>query len=146
MNNLTRTLIAVSLLTASSLSAARNDIGDYSIQDAMNLEQAKSKLGNEVAFYFGDQRYGKPKKVFGVFPTNKKTNAFNKTDEAACQWAFLSAMLSLRDRALREGGDAVVEIKSNYQNNLTSSTDTFKCGAGNVIAGVALTGKVVKLK
>lgn len=76
----------------------------------------------------------------------KKTNAFNKTDEEACNWVFLSAMIALKERAIKEGGNAVVDIKSNYKNNLTSSSDTFQCGAGTMIAGVALTGKVVKLK
>ncbi|POB08294.1 excinuclease, partial [Vibrio vulnificus] len=78
--------------------------------------------------------------------TNKKTNAFNKTDEEACNWVFLSAMIVLKERAIKEGGNAVVDIKSNYKNNLTSSVDTFQCGAGTMVAGVALTGKVVKLK
>ncbi|MDE1308731.1 hypothetical protein L9W77_17725 [Vibrio aestuarianus] len=76
----------------------------------------------------------------------KKTNAFNKTDEEACNWVFLSAMIALKDRAIKEGGNAVVNIKSNYKNNLTSSNDTFQCGAGAVMAGVALSGEVVKLK
>lgn len=73
-------------------------------------------------------------------------NAFNKTDEKACNWAFLSAMIALKDRAVREGGNAVINIKSNYKNNLTSSEKTFQCGAGALMAGVALTGEVVTLK
>ncbi|EIU7865318.1 excinuclease, partial [Vibrio vulnificus] len=56
------------------------------------------------------------------------------------------AMIVLKERAIKEGGNAVVDIKSNYKNNLTSSVDTFQCGAGAMVAGVALTGKVVKLK
>ncbi len=55
-------------------------------------------------------------------------------------------MIALKDRAVKEGGNAVVDIKSNYKNNLTTSTETFQCGAGAFVAGVALTGKVVKLK
>ncbi|HIF5944891.1 TPA: hypothetical protein ACX3GK_003567 [Vibrio parahaemolyticus] len=55
-------------------------------------------------------------------------------------------MIALKERAIKEGGNAVLDIKSNYKNNLTSSSDTFQCGAGTMIAGVALTGKVVKLK
>ncbi len=85
-------------------------------------------------------------KDFGGFKTNKKTNAFAKSDEDACNWVFLSAMISLKERAIKEGGNAVVDIKSNYKNNLTSSSETFQCGAGAVMAGVALTGKVVTLE
>jgi hypothetical protein len=55
-------------------------------------------------------------------------------------------MISLRDRARREGGNAVINIKSNYKNNLTSSDDAFQCGAGELTAGVALIGTVAKIK
>ena len=137
-------LLAVSFISVSA--QARDDIGAYSIADTLALPVAQNKLGSDIAFYFGNQPYGDVEKNFGEFKTNKKTNAFNKTDEEACQWVFLSAMISLKERALKEGGNAVVNIKSNYKNNLTSSNETFQCGAGAFIAGVALTGEVVKLK
>ena len=137
-------LMANILLTPSVI--ARDTIGSYSIDEAMSLEKSKSALGNDISFYFGGQKHGKIEKNFGEYKTNRKTNAFNKTDREACQWVFLSAMISLRDRARHEGGNAVINIKSNYKNNLTSSDDSFQCGAGALIAGVALVGSVVKLK
>ncbi|HAS8115888.1 excinuclease [Vibrio vulnificus] len=135
-----------SLVFFSSYTFARDDIGSYPIENALSSEAAKSKLGTDVKFYFGEQKFPQVVAEFGEFKTNKKTNAFNKTDEEACNWVFLSAMIALKERAIKEGGNAVVDIKSNYKNNLTSSADTFQCGAGTMIAGVALTGKVVKLK
>jgi len=125
---------------------ARDDIGNYSLEETMVLEPVKNKLGNDVQFFFGDQAYGKANKVMGEFSTNKKTNAFNKTDKEACQWVFLSAMLALKARALKEGGNAVVGIKSNYKGNELSSNEHFQCGAGAIMAGVALKGTVVELK
>ena len=136
--------ILIGLLVVPS-AFARDDVGDYSIKDALILERAKAALGTDIQFYFGAQSHGEPDKVFGEFGTNKKTNAFGKSDIEACQWVFLSAMVALRDRAVREGGNAVVNIRSNYKNNTTSSTETFQCGAGNVMAGVALIGTVVEL-
>lgn len=124
---------------------ARDDVGDYDIAEVLASEDGKSALGSNVQFYFGDQEYPKLVSDFGVFKTNKKTNALNKSDKEACSWVFLSAMKTLKERAIKEGGNAVVEIKSNYKNNLTSSNSTFQCGAGAFVAGVALTGKVVKL-
>jgi uncharacterized protein YbjQ (UPF0145 family) len=137
--------LLIGMLQMSSVAYARDTIGDYSIEEALNLDQSKSALGQDVKFYFGDQSHGKVIKTFGEFTTSKKTNAFNKTDKAACQWAFLSAMVSLKERAVREGGNAVINIKSNYRNHLTSSNTTFQCGAGAIIAGVALVGTVVKI-
>jgi hypothetical protein len=103
-------------------------------------------LGSDIKFFFGDQSHGKILKKYGEFKTNKKTNAFGKSDIEACLRAFLSAMISLRDRAVKLGGNAVINIKSNYKNNLTSSKDNFQCGAGAIVAGVALVGTVVEVK
>ncbi|MDH5407830.1 MAG: excinuclease [Gammaproteobacteria bacterium] len=125
---------------------ARDDVGDYSIKDALAANTATERLGKDVKFYFGEQKHGNVAHTFGTYKTNKKTNAFNKSDREACQWVFLSAMLALRDRAIKEGGNAVVNIRSFYKSKLTSSTKTFRCGVGAVVAGVALKGTVVKLK
>jgi len=124
---------------------ARDDIGDYSVVNVLSTEQAKEKLAG-VKYYFGTQKHGKVSKRYGVFSTNKKSNAFGKSDQEACEWVFLSAMVQLKERALQLGGNAVINIKSNYKGNLTSSDETFKCGAGAIIAGVALQGEVVTLK
>jgi uncharacterized protein YbjQ (UPF0145 family) len=139
-------LIALTTSLCCSYAHARDAISNYSVADALSNEKYKTIIGTDIAFYFGNTPYGKPVKKFGEFGTNKKTNAFNKSDVEACQWAFISAMKELKNRALREGGNAVVEIKSNYRNNLTSSDDQFQCGAGAVMAGVALTGKIVQLE
>lgn len=133
------------ILVVTQASFARDTLHDFPIASVMAGEKAKSKLSG-VKFYFGDQKPGKVKKRFGVFSTNKKTNAFGKSDQEACEHVFLSAMIQLHQRALSLGGNAVINIKSNYKNNLTTSNETYKCGAGNVIAGVALQGEVVTLK
>ena len=133
-------------LTVCASAAARDTVSDYAIKTVLEREQSQTLLGSDIRFFFGDSRHGKPNKNFGEFRSNKKTNAFNKSDQEACEWAFLSALVSLRDRARQEGGNAVINIKSNYRDNETSSSDRFVCGAGAVMAGVALKGTVVTLK
>ncbi len=130
---------------ASGSVLARNDVADFSIAEVMSQEQAKEALGNEVRFYFGNQGHGRVLKSWGEVSTNKKTNAFLKSDKEACTRAFLSAMITLKKRTLKEGGNAVIKIKSNYKRKVTESSTTFQCGAGNIMAGVALLGTVVKL-
>jgi uncharacterized protein YbjQ (UPF0145 family) len=76
---------------------------------------------------------------------NRKTNAFNKSDEEACKWVFLSAMIALQERAIREGANAVVGINSYYKKNEVSSNTQYECHAGNIVAGVALKGTVARL-
>jgi len=147
MKKLLHGLFISGLILAAGPGWARDDIRDYSIKAVMDSEQGKAKLGNEVKYYFGKQEpKGKIIKRFLTVSTNQKTNAFNKSDEEACQWVFLSAMIKLRNRAISEGGNAVINIKSNYRNVLTSSESTFKCGAGAFVAGTALTGTIVKIK
>jgi len=124
---------------------ARDDHGMHSISEALTTEDAKQKLDKDIRFYFGDQSHPKITKNFGEFMSNKKTNAFNKTDKKACQWNFLSAMISFQERAQRMGGNAVVNIRSYYKKNTISSQTEFECGSGTFVSGVTFLGDVVKL-
>ena len=124
---------------------ARDDHGMHSISEALTTEDAKQKLDKDIRFYFGDQSHPKITKNFGEFMSNKKTNAFNKTDKKACQWNFLSAMISFQERAQRMGGNAVVIIRSYFKKNTISSQTEFECGSGTFVSGVTFLGDVVKL-
>jgi len=124
---------------------ARDDHSMWSISEALNTEDAKQKLNKDIRFYFGDQSHPKIIKNFGEYMSNKKTNAFNKTDERACQWNFLSAMISFQERAQRMGGNAVVNIRSYYKKNTISSQTEFECGSGTFVSGVTFLGDVVEL-
>jgi len=146
MKSTLKWLSVFALISVAAGAQARDDIRDYSVSEALSTEQAKEVLGTDVKFYFGAQTHGAVAKRFGEFGTNKKTNGFNKSDKAACEWVFLSAMKALKERAIKEGGNAVVNIRSNYRGTLSSSNDTFKCGSGALMSGVALTGDVVTLK
>ncbi len=140
-------IVALSvLLFANTTANARNDYKDFSVADAFELEDYKRKLGTDIQFYFGNSHRGRVVKTFGTWPTQKKTNAFNKSDEYACQWALLSALISLKKRAQKEGGNAVINIVSNNDHNERSSSSVFECEIGNIIASVALKGTVVTLK
>lgn len=116
------------------------------IQAAMASDEAKSKLDSSIRFYFGDAPVSKKATHFGSNRTNKKTNAFNKSDAEACNWVFLSAMLALQKHAKDIGANAVVNIVSNYDKKEFSSTEEFECHAGGLIAGVALKADFVRLE
>ncbi len=124
---------------------ARDDVNSYSIENAFASEEFQEKLGTDIRFFFGEQSPGEVLRTFGEYRTNKKSNAFGKSDQKVCEWAFLSALITLRDRAIKEGGNAVIGIESNYKNNRTSSETEFNCGAGAFVAGVALIGTVVTI-
>ncbi|SRR5258708_7959138 len=129
---------------ATSQAFARDTVENYPVDEALKSEPGK--VSDDIRLYFAGQRHPSVVKTYGEFATNKKTNAFNKADEAACQHVFLSAVIELQERARKEGGNAVINIKSNYKNEVRESATEYTCGAGAFIAGVALKGDVVTLK
>ena len=144
MRNTALALVAFLLLSAGGADAAdRKHM--YSLHEAFDNADFRARLDDDIRFFFGDQKHPSVKQELGEFVTNKKTNAFGKSDRKACRWVFLSAMLSLRDRARAEGGNAVVNIRSYYKKHEVSSETEYECHAGATIAGVALIGEVVEL-
>ncbi|WP_027212388.1 excinuclease ABC subunit A [Burkholderia sp. WSM2232] len=138
------TLAASFSMLGTAPAFARDTVANYPIEQALHSEPGK--VSDDIALYFAGQRHPAVVKSIGEFATNKKTNAFGKSDEAACQHVFLSAVIELQERARKEGGNAVINIKSNYKNEVRESATEFTCGAGAVIAGVALKGDVVTLR
>ena len=115
------------------------------IAAAMEVKDAQDKLDGSVKFYFGDQPPPQVLANLGSDVSNRKTNAFGKSDEKACNWAFLSAMVALEKRAQQLGANAVINIVSYYNKKVMSSATEFECHAGAIIAGVALKGDFVKI-
>jgi hypothetical protein len=144
---MTSRILMASLIIAglAANAEARNTKYDLPIAGVTQNPDYQSELGSDVVFYFADEKTSKVEQTLGEYVTNKKTNSFNKSDESACQWAFLSALLELRDRAKEEGGNAVMNIISFYQKDPFSSQTEYECHAGGVIAGVALKRTVAKL-
>ena len=123
---------------------ARDTVNYFPVAEAIASEPGK--VSDDIPLYFAGQKHPGVVKTFGEFGTNKKTNAFGKSDQVACQHVFLSAVMELQERARKEGGNAVINIKSNYKNEVRESATEYTCGAGAVIAGVALKGDVVTLR
>ncbi|MCC7005363.1 MAG: excinuclease ABC subunit A [Ottowia sp.] len=124
---------------------ARDTQEMHSLEKALNTAEAKNKLNPHIQLYFGNQSRSQIAKKISEIKTNKKTNGFNKSDVKACQRAFLSAVLELQKQATQDGGDAVINILSNYRNKEISSDTEYMCGSGALMSGVALKGTVVKL-
>ena len=113
---------------------------------AMSANDAQERLGDTVKFYFGNQPTPKVVERLGSDKTSQKTNSFGKSAEKACNWAFLSAMLRLQQRARELGADAVINIVSNYKNVVYSDAQKYECHAGAIMAGVALKADLANVK
>src|SRR5258706_15562506 len=112
MKSIIGTGVAILALSSMSAAVARDDRLMFPAKAAMEKGQTtKDRLDPWIPLYFGKKGPAVEKKL-GEWTSNKKTNATNKSDQEACGIAFVSAALSLQERAKREGGNAVVNIKS----------------------------------
>ena len=135
----------VTLLLSASVADARDTLHKFPLEAALQKAQASGQLAPGIKLFFGTQKHGKPTAQLGPTRTNKKTNFFNKSDVEGCEYVFLSAMIAMTQYAQRVGGNAIVNIRSNYKSNEFSSETEYQCGAGNVTGGTAFIGDVVKL-
>jgi len=130
--------------TASGLATARAEPQLYSIKQALSSPEAREKLNPAVKLFFG-RRHPSVAVTIGVWPTAKRANILGRSNQLACDYSLLSAVLSLEGRARRERANAVVDIVSSYQNVPTVSETQYVCDVGPLRAGVALSGRVVRL-
>ena len=137
---------AMLLCALPSLSQARDDTLYLPFEKVVAQMTAAKKLDGSVKFYLtGVQPRGKVNVITPGAVTNKKTNAFNKSDEEACAWALQSALLTLQDSARKVNANAVTNISSDYKRNERKDAVTYECHAGAVMAGVALKGDLSRV-
>jgi uncharacterized protein YbjQ (UPF0145 family) len=138
-------LFVAALLAASFSASAADKMIRLPIADALAANDAQSRLGDSVKFYFADQPTPKVLSKITTDKTSQRTNGFGKSPEKACNWVFLSAMLALQKRAHEVGANAVVNIVSNFKDVEVASQTEFECADGAIMAGVALKGDFVKV-
>jgi hypothetical protein len=92
MANVTSVAVLILCLTTALPVQARDTRHLLPIAVAMQAKDAQDKLDGSVKFYFGDQPPPLVVTVLGSDVSNRKTNAFGKSDEKACNRAFLSAV------------------------------------------------------
>ena len=116
---------------------------NFDYQDVMNSLDTKAKLGNQVAFYLANQPAPAIEKSFRQSIAKRKANS--TSDEQSCREALLDALTELRDRALRKGANAVVEVSSYYKKHDLADKTKYECHAGASGARVELKGTPVVL-
>ena len=129
--------ILSSTLLFTGCGAKAGGMQKLSIQSALADVSANSKLDPNIKLSFGDNGSGGKE-----WTANKKTNSVNKSTQEACNRAFISALISLQDRAKKEGKSSVVDIYSFYKKKKFSSSSQFECEDGKIMSGVTLKGKV----
>lgn len=135
---------AVSVLMSAPASA-RDTRYLLPLQDVLDMPEAKEKLDGSVRFYLSGANTPKVLEAKGDDISNRKTNGVGKSDEEACRWAALSALLAFQDKAKSLGANAVVDMVSYYRKNQFASPTDYECHAGAVVVGVTLKGNYARV-
>jgi uncharacterized protein YbjQ (UPF0145 family) len=138
-------ILVTSLLASSQTSSARDTFLDLTVNSAMQ-SPAAANVHKDVWFYMQGQDHASVAQNLGEFSSNRRTNSSGKNDEDACAIAFLSAIITLQERAQSLGGNAVIDIKSIAKHNDLVSATSYRCVIGASFANVALSGTVVVLE
>ena len=137
--------LTVAMACVPTVVQARDTTHYLEFKEAVEEATNAGRLDGSVKFYWGHAPGG-AKVVSRNMSTSKKTNAFGKSDEKACNWALQSALIHMQNSAKSRGANAVVNMVSNYQHKEYKSRDKYECHAGAIMAGVALKGYFANLR
>ena len=138
-------LVLVAALALATPAIARDSALHLPFDAVVAQGRASGQLDGSVSFHLEGAKAPATQQSFGEASVNRKTNAVNKSDEEACQWVALGALVALQDAAKRRGANAVVGLRSNYKNRPYSSATQYECHAGGILAGVAFKGTYARV-
>lgn len=138
-------IVAFLVLFAATEASARNTVLYLPISDVTAPSYSQGKLDGSVRFYFSDEPTPRVATRMNDDFSNRKTNAFGKSDVEACKWAMLSALAALQESAKARGANAVIEVVSYYKKQPYADKTKYECHAGALLAGVALKGTYAKV-
>jgi hypothetical protein len=136
----------IAALCLPAVGLARDTAHFLDFQRVVEKATADGQLDGTVRFYLRGQPTGKVVEAFPAVISNKKTNAANKADETACEWALRSVLISFQENAKRRNANAVIDMVSFYKKNEYADPVKFECHAGNILAGVVMKGKPAIVK
>ena len=117
----------------------------YSITEALEFENYKERLQG-VRLYFGNQSHPAVEKSYREQVVQRKSSAVERESKESGARALATALLTLRLNALNSGGDAIINIISNYRGNEVSSETHYQCATGVLMSGISVKGTIVKLR
>jgi len=124
---------------------AEDNWHQLSVSAAKSSSLGLEKLNPDINFYMKGQSHSSVIRKFGEYKSNKRSNGFGKSAQQACDRAFISALMSFQDRALKEGGNAVIDIYSITKDQKFESAEEYSCLKGGFVTNVALMGTVATI-
>ena len=138
-------LLSTLLLGIPGAALARDTIVRVPLAEVVSMPEASGHLDGTVKFFLAGQKTPKVLKKLNEAVSNQKTNGLGKSDEFACKWAILSALLLFQKSAKAQGANAVIDLVGYYKRAETRSDTTIECHAGVFVVGAALKGSYAKI-
>lgn len=135
----------ITLMVIATPALAKDAWHQFSAKEAQASKLGKDKLNPDIKLFMKGEKHAKVIKKMGEYKANKRSNAFGKSAQATCDTSFLSALITLQDRAVKEGGNAVIDIYTITKDKKFESAEQYSCLKGGVVSNVALMGTVVQL-
>jgi len=147
MNATSRRLAVLLLAVLPGLSFAADKTVHLAFDHAVQAGIQSGKLDGSVKFYLaGDTPAGHLDVVNDYITTHKKTNAFGKSSQTTCDWAMLSALISLQSAAKAAGANAVTDIVSVNGSQEYRDPKNYECRVGFLMSDVDLKAKLAKVQ
>lgn len=139
-------LLAVGVWLAVAWPADGRDIIRYlPIAAAIEATDLLPKIDASIETVLGKETAREGLKTVRTEVALGKVSTRGKSNETACNSAFISALGELQKRAMQAGASAVVNIVSYYKRVEMSSTTDFECHEGSGYMAIALRGDFVKV-
>lgn len=142
--------VAVAMTSTPADAQRRHRANDTPANFSIEQAQAQADYATSiegVRFYFGNQGHpGVQQRLQRDATVSQRASSRHKSPEESCGRAFLNALVSLRDSALAQGGNAVVNVRSNWNHVEFSSRTEYQCVRGRMMSGVALKGDIVRIR
>src|SRR6267142_1773802 len=141
--NATISALAIAVIAAISGSPAHGAVILIDFQQALNSDEIKKALGDDVAFYLSGATTPTIQKTFQAVSDRSTTVRGSGTPQKTCLRVLLKVLQSFQNQARRQGGNSVVNIISDYRNKEVANSSTIECYTGDVVMGhVTLKGMV----
>lgn len=124
---------------------AADTLMKFPLSEALKSLYDQGVISETIPLYWGDQPHPPVIETYGSYSSSKRTRGLLKSSDEACSWALASVVKVLQERVENEGGNAVINLKSNIKNKPVSSQTEFSCLVGTVVVNVALSGEIVKI-
>lgn len=118
----------------------RNVILRCSGRQVMASAEAQKHIDPAVRIHFGK---GGGKVIKADIETRQAANATGKSDDAACQRAFINAVVKFQKTAQKMGGTGVSHFRS-YLDRNTLQNGEYDCQVGTFHARVLMKGSIVR--